>query len=851
MTMKKPNKEQVHFSHPSADEVRTPAGHGLRDALGCTLAALLCITALFGALFFNYIRNFGQTLKEENRLRLSEVSESIAVYMKRVLEEQQSKLQVAASLLPYVGSTEEQLAYLDRLAGELGFEYMGIAGSDGILWAAALHDGQDVSGEEFFKVSMEGTPFISDITRQIFYDHAAGGVIMSVPVPGEEKKILAAMLSTEKLGENVQMDSFEKEGYSYIINEKGDLVLHARSMEYNNLFQSLENLKFTDGYSLGAMKDDISNQREGMTAYLDFDIEKYAYYRPVGVNGWTVVSTVPSGVITKRTSVLSRKLAVLCGASMVFFLVLLMAAYAMYLRMESRKRENQAKSAFLANMSHDMRTPMNAVIGMSVIAQTHAEEPDTVRDCMKKIALSSRHLLGLINDILDMAKIENGEIRLSSQTFSLQELFDSVISMIYPLVREKHQDFSVRLHHIEHEMLSGDELRLNQIFINILTNAVKFTPSGGRITVDVEELVREEDQRVWFSFIFTDNGIGMKPEFLEDIFTAFRREQDSKVDKIEGSGLGMAITKQIIDLMDGQIEVQSREGKGSTFLVTLPFNAEQKETEKLIPVYSSILLAGGKEEQGMGTAKVLESMGVHTVRASGEAEALQLVQNGDAGAFQAVLIDREIFNCGGAEAICEACRGHAELALAAYDWDDIRAEAEKIGITRFVQKPLFRSVLAQFLKGEQREEKDNGQAGLSGFCLGGKNILLAEDNEINLEIIQNILAETGAAVCCTRNGMECIQAFEGSAEGSFDLILMDIQMPEMNGYEAAKEIRAMKRKDSEIPIFAMSANTYSEDMDQARKAGMSGYLTKPINMQEWLGEIRGYLDRRDKKDFGA
>lgn len=819
--MKKPNRDQAHFSF--------------------TLAALLCIIALFGALFLNYIHNFGQTLKEENRLRLSEVSGYIASYMDRVLKEQQSKLQIIASDLPALGNRDEQLIYLNRMAAEQGFEYIGIAGEDGILAAPAFQDGKDVSKEEYFRASIDGKTYISDITRQIFYDRAVGGIILSVPIPGKEKQVLAAMVSTEKLGEDVQVDSFGKEGYSYIINRDGDLVLHARSMEYNNLFQTLQNVEFTGGYSLAVMVNDILNQKDGMTSYLDFGVEKYAYYRPMGVNGWTVVSTVPAGVITKRTAVLSRNLAILCVASMVFFLVLLMAAYAMFLRMEGKKRENQAKSAFLANMSHDMRTPMNAVIGMSMIAEAHADEPETVRDCMKKIALSSRHLLGLINDILDMAKIENGEIRLSSREFSLPELFESTISMIYPLIREKHQDFSIHLHRIVHENLSGDELRLNQIFINILTNAVKFTPREGRITVDVEELAQEEEDRAWFLFTFTDDGIGMKPEFLEHIFTAFTREQDSKVDKIEGSGLGMAITKQIVGLMGGKIEVQSKEGKGSTFFVTLPLEIAGSQPLPSDPVFSSVLLVGKEEEQGTGTIEILESVGVRAVRVLDEEEACQLLLQGEENSFEAVVIDREIFNRGGARSICEVCKEHVVLALSAYDWDDICAKAAEIGISCFIQKPLFNSVLMKFLCGKRPDSEKRETAAASGFCFTGRSILLAEDNEINLEIIQNILSETGAAVCCTTNGAECLEVFRNSEEGRFDLILMDIQMPEMNGYEAAKKIRAMGRKDSEIPIFAMSANTYAEDMEAARKSGMSGYLTKPINMQEWLEKISGHL----------
>lgn len=600
----------------------------------------------------------------------------------------------------------------------------------------------------------------------------------------------------------------------------------------------MQNLEFASGFSLDAMREDIKHQREGMTQYYNFEIEKYAYYRPLGVNGWTVVSTVPTGVITKRTAVLSRELVLLCGSSMLVFLVLVTCLYTMFLKMESRKKENQAKSAFLANMSHDMRTPMNAIIGMTIIAGKHVNDPDTVRDCLRKINLSSKHLLGLINDILDMARIDSGKIILANEKLLLPEVIESTINIIFPLVRAKKQEFSVRLHGITHESLMGDELRVSQILINILTNAVKFTQEGGRITVDLEEMQHPDEKKAVFQIAIADNGIGMKPEFLNHIFTAFVREQDSRVNKIEGSGLGMAITRQIVELMNGEIQVESQEGKGSTFCVKLPFDLCE-DGEKANPIQCrSVLLVGDSEEQGMETARTLMKAGVNSAWAADAQTAVRRITDAGEGFFQAVLIDRDIFNRGQADEVCKACGEQTKLALAAYDWDDIHSQAEQMGISYFIQKPLFRSVLRASLNAMLDNGRLMEMTEPGGFDFSGRNILLAEDNDLNREIICNILLETGADIVCTNNGAECVEAFAHLPEGRFDLILMDIQMPVMNGYDAAKKIRSLDRTDSHIPIFAMSANAYKEDMEQAKAAGMTGYLTKPINLEIWLEEIR-------------
>ena len=811
--------------------------HREQTRMVCAVAALICAAVIFTLLFTAYARRFERTLTEENRSRLEEVSEHVAVYMERAVEQQWEELRVAAAASASLPDLETRVNYLDQMADQLNFTYIGLADSVGHLYTTAFSEPQDISQKDYYLAASGGETYITGLKRQIFWDRAVSGVILSIPAPEDTGTAVVAMLSTAKLGADIQVDSFGGSGFSYIIDADGNQVLHARSMVYNNLFQSMANLTFEKGYSLDKMREDIASCRSGMTAYSDLGVEKYAYYRPLRFNDWTVVSFVPKGVVTARTSALSRELIIMCTLAALVFLGLLIIVGLLFLRLESRRRTNRAKSDFLANMSHDMRTPMNAIIGMTAIAETHAEEPGTVRDCMRKIGFSSSHLLGLINDVLDMSRIESGKMTLSQEPFCLSAVLESVENMTFPHMHAKGQHFAVRPHHVKSDSFLGDSLRLSQIFINLLTNAMKFTPEDGRITVDVEELPAQRPDTARFRFTFTDNGIGMKPAFLKELFVPFVRERNSRVDSTEGSGLGMTITKRIVELMGGSIEVKSAEGKGSVFVVTLSFLVDRAAPEELSPPDWRVLVVDGHEDEGDETVRTLKAMGVSAAWVPEIASAVQRLQS---EAFQAVFVDRAVYSAKGIAALHCAGESPPVLLLAAYDWEDIRREATKAGIRYFIQKPLLRATLSHALRNaaEPTAEQASNETAID---LSGTNILLIDDNELNLEIARTVLTEAGAAVMWGMDGVDCVSIFTASAEGSFDLILMDIQMPRMNGYEAAKHIRSLARSDASLPILAMSANAYAEDMAAAAEAGMNGYLTKPIDLSVWMNEIQKCL----------
>lgn len=795
----------------------------------CAVTALFCAALFFTLLFSAYAKRFDRALAEENYSRLEEVSSHVANFIERAVEQQWKELYAVAEASATMPDNQTKVEYLGRMADKLHFTYIGLADNNGVLHSAAFREPVDISQNAYFQAAQAGQPYMTDIKRHIFWDKAVTGIILSMPTPAENGTAVVAMLSMAKLRADMEIDSFQGGGNSYIIDGKGDLVLHAKSMAYHNFYQTMANMEFDKGYTLAAMRGEIESRRAGMTAYCELGVQKYAYYRPLNFNNWSVVSIVPKQVVTARTSALSKELIIMCIVAIFVFLVLLSIVGLLLLRLESRRRANKAKSDFLANMSHDMRTPMNAIIGMTSIAQQHAQEPETVRDCMRKITFSSKHLLGLINDVLDMSRMESGKMTLLHQPFSLSDVLESTVNMVYPRVSAKKQHFFMRIIGVKNERFTGDSLRIIQICVNILTNAVKFTQEGGTVIAEIEECVSDKPGYALFRLTFSDNGIGMSPAFLKEIFTPFVRERSSAVDNIEGSGLGMAITKQIVDLMGGHIEIKSEENRGSMFIVTLPLLLDTAALQQKLPFSWRILLVGGEENA------VFEEAGQSIQWAPDVKTAAAFLQGQD---FEAVFIDRSVYTPEDTAVLSAAACG-SHLFLLSYDWEDIQKEAAKAGIEYFLQKPLLVSTLKRALG--KAAGIDVAEPERQGGSLQGKRILLAEDNELNLEIAKTILSEAGAETAWARDGAECISMFESSPAGGYDLILMDIQMPRVNGYEAAAHIRSLSRPDVTLPILAMSANAYAEDMEKATAAGMDGYLTKPIDMAVWMDEIRKAL----------
>ncbi|MDE7039084.1 MAG: response regulator, partial [Lachnospiraceae bacterium] len=511
-------------------------------------------------------------------------------------------------------------------------------------------------------------------------------------------------------------------------------------------------------------------------------------------------------------------------------------------------RANQAKSEFLSSMSHDIRTPMNGIVGMTAIAIANAGDSARVQDCLKKISLSSRHLLGLINDVLDMSKIESGKLSLNMDMVSLREAMESLVNIVQPQIRERNQHFDIFIRDIQAEEVYCDSVRLNQILINLLSNAMKFTPSEGRINV---YLSQEEsplgDSYVRCHFRVKDNGIGMSEEFQKRIFETFSRE-DTKVQKIEGTGLGMSITKVIVDMMGGTIEVESKQGVGSEFHVTVDLEkVSVKAMDMVLPPWR-LLVVDNNEDLCQSAAAALKEIGIDAEWTLDGRTAVQMVEEHFRKnmPYEVVLLDWKMPGMNGLETTRKIREIVGEdlpiLIISAYDWSDIEDEARAAGAQGFISKPLFKSNLymglSRFMEGEAYEEEER-KGEVQSF--EGLKILLAEDNELNWEIAEDILTDVGFEVEWAENGQLCVEKFKESEPGFYDVILMDIRMPVMNGYEATTAIRALDRPDADLPIIAMTADAFSEDIQHCMECGMNEHVAKPIDIQKLMKLLKSYL----------
>ncbi len=514
---------------------------------------------------------------------------------------------------------------------------------------------------------------------------------------------------------------------------------------------------------------------------------------------------------------------------------------------------NHAKSSFLSNMSHDIRTPMNAIIGFSSLLARDAENPEKVREYTKKITASGHHLLGLINDILDISKIEAGKTILNMSDENIVDLIEGIDSIIRPQMKAKKHTFEVYSKNLKHEHLIIDKLRMNQILINLLSNAVKYTPDGGHVVLTVQELPQQTKQLAQFRFIVEDNGYGMSDEYMKKLFHVFTREEDSVTNKIQGTGLGMPITKNLVDLMGGTIAVESEKGKGSKFTVELNLQISEHEIDQSFWKNHGItrLLAVDDEEVICQNIQlVMEDTGVTVDYALDGQTAIDKIKQSEAEncRYNVVLLDWKMPGMDGLETARRIRRAIPSdipiIILTGYDWSEIEESESIIDVDAFLPKPFFltsfRQKLDTIMNQYQISEDINEQS-----IFEGMHILVAEDNEINAEILEELLRVVGASCEICENGQLVAEKFEKSAPGEYQLILMDVQMPVMNGYEATKAIRNLSHPLSKtIPIIAMTANAFTEDVRDALESGMNAHVAKPVDMSVLEQTVRTVLEEQ-------
>ena len=526
---------------------------------------------------------------------------------------------------------------------------------------------------------------------------------------------------------------------------------------------------------------------------------------------------------------------------------------ALYEAVRAAETANRAKSTFLSNMSHDIRTPMNAVIGFTTLAVSNIDNKEKVRDYLGKILSSSNHLLSLINDVLDMSRIESGKIHLEETEVSLSDMLHDLKTIISGHIYAKQLELYMDAMDVTDEDVYCDKTRLNQVLLNLLSNAIKFTPAGGTVSVRLKQFPGAKKGSGLYEIRVKDSGIGMSQEFVQKIFSPFERERTSTVSRTQGTGLGMAITKNIVDMMGGTIEVRTEQGKGTEFIVRLPLRiqSEQRSIEKIAELEDlKALVVDDDFNTCDSVTKMLVKVGMRSEwTLSGKEAVLRARQSMELGdAFHAYIIDWRLPDMNGIE-VTRQIRSMGDdtpiIILTAYDWSDIEVEARAAGVNAFCAKPLFMSDIRETLMatiGQKQTGAEDRILPEAGPDFRGRCILLVEDNELNREIAEELLKQYGFLVDIAENGAEAVEKVKNSAPGTYDLVLMDIQMPVMNGYEATEQIRALEDPAlAKTRILAMTANAFDEDRKQALKCGMDGFLSKPIVMEELIRTLQNNM----------
>ena len=679
-------------------------------------------------------------------------------------------------------------------------------------------------------------------------------IAIIMAVPAEE---ISAELSLEK--ENIEM-------YAHIIRMDGTFIIRDESIEYADYFSYLRGTYTGEENDIEHYIDDLVSAMEENRSYvaiLEFGgCRQQVITVSLPNSEWNLVIVLPFGVLNEAVEGLSseRTAATLlaCGSILLFLLLI----FFMYFRMskqqihelnearQAAEEATKAKSEFLSNMSHDIRTPMNAIVGMTAIAIAHVDDQEQVQNCLKKIALSGKHLLGLINDVLDMSKIESGKMTLTIDMVSLREVMEGIVGIVQPQVKAKHQNFEVHIDRILSEDVYCDSVRLNQMLLNLLSNSVKYTHEDGSIRLSLyqEESPVGEDY-VRTHIVVTDNGMGMTPEFTLKIFDSYSRADNRRVHKTEGAGLGMAITKYIVDAMKGTIDVKSELGKGSEFHVTVDLEkATVKEVDMILPAWK-MLVVDDDETLCRTVVDALDSIGITADWTLSGEKALKLVveHHEKRDDYQIILLDWKLPGMDGIQVGREIRRRLGNdipiLLISAYDWSDFESEARAAGISGFISKPLFKSTLFYGLQKYMVQEGEFQVEENKSINLTGHRILVAEDNSLNWEVLHELLSDLGLDLEWAENGQICTEMFEKVEPYYYNAILMDVRMPIMTGYEATQAIRASKKPDAQtIPIIAMTADAFSEDIQKCLESGMNAHTAKPVNIEELIMLLKRYMN---------
>ncbi|MBP5295195.1 MAG: response regulator [Lachnospiraceae bacterium] len=742
------------------------------------------------------------------------------------------------------------IVYLDSLSGLSTRTRQDTSGDDAVSYARLnlLDDvswiygiGESINISRTYTNPVNGEKSIAFCNFVSLYDPESAGprdavLLRILPISELEKK----WVFPQEEFENAELA---------MIDADGDYITKGHSFKNSSFFEFYRSYNTIDPASAQDLFRTITSSTGSISMRNSRGEDCILAYTPVdATRGWTLLSFMPVKDLGVRGQNWQLIFFIATGLLTLFIFDLAVILH-FNKRLQAAAKEaasaSKAKTDFLSTMSHDIRTPMNAIIGLTTIAEKNLGDAESVGDNLRKISLASNHLLTLINDILDISKVESGKLTLSPQTFSIVETVENLMNLSQPMVKEKNIDFNFRINRMKTEYLYADQLRLNQIYINLLSNAIKYTQPGGRVSVDLREEESPKPGCMRLTYIVSDSGIGMTPEFMKTMYQPFSRQTDSRVNSIQGTGLGLAITKQMVDLMEGAIDCQSEQGKGTTFTVTLDLPVADRQRDDMMLDPMDVLIVDDDEILLETAVDTLESLGIEAEHAGSGLEALGMITHRhELGKdYDVVILDWKMPDLDGIETIrrirTEVGSDTPILLTSAYGWSDIEDIAKEAGANGFVSKPLFRSTLYdkinELLGTEAKSvEPENDYSDLQGL-----NILIAEDNEINWEIISAMLGMFGITTERAENGRVCVEKMKEAEEGRYELIFMDIQMPEMNGLDATRTIRALDDPwASSIPIIAMTADAFSENVTECMNAGMNGHIAKPVDIKLVVKEIR-------------
>jgi len=836
----------------------------------CSFIGLLLFSIIMFSLLGIYMsRKSKKAVYEIGEIYMSGMNEQMSRHFESVIKLRFNQAGGIVSVVPTDTNDKDRLyEELTYRAQVREFDYLALCSADGEFQTLYGQPIQPLNPKPFVEALLQGEQRVAVGIDTAGNEVVLFGVDAAYPMHnGDRSTGLIAAVPLEYITDFLFLKEEGQLMYYHIIRPDGSFVIQNSNTELRYFFEQLQK-QSDSAVNESSAENPVEKfsaalkKHEEYTAILEVNGEERQIYGiSLPYSEWYLVSVMPYTILDDAINNLGSQrifMTLLSCASVLIILTVIFLRYFSITRSQMNELEkarqvaleaNKAKSEFLANMSHDIRTPMNAIVGMTAIAAAHIDDRKQVENCLRKITLSSKHLLGLINDVLDMSKIESGKLTLATEQISLKEVVEGIVNIMQPQVKTKKQTFDIHVKNILTENVWCDGVRLNQVLLNLLSNATKYTPEGGSIHLSLFEENSPKGERYVRIYIkVKDNGIGMSPDFLKRIYESYSRADGARIHKIEGAGLGMAITKYIVDAMEGTIDIQSEPDKGTEFLLTFDFEkAAAMNMDMVLPSWN-MLVVDDDELLCRTAMDALKSIGIKAEWTLSGEKAIELVNEHHKRRedYQIILLDWKLPGMDGIQVAKEIRHNLGDevpiLLISAYDWSEFEAEAREAGISGFISKPLFKSTLYYALRQYMGTETENGQTLNPNIDLSGRRILIAEDNELNWEVANELLSDLGVELDWAEDGQICLDKFQKSPEGYYDAVLMDIRMPHMTGYEATKMIRGLNHPDAlSIPIIAMSADAFSDDIQHCLECGMNAHIAKPIDIMEVSRLLKRFL----------